>query len=89
MRQILQRRKFIRDLSRQVQRGKDSDDLFSVVRILAQNGRLPKQFRPHKPSGEYDGLWECHVGHDWLLTYEITDTSIVLARTGTHADLFE
>ena len=89
MRQVLQRRKFFRDLTRQIQRGKDIEELFSIVRVLAQYGRLPEQFRPHKLSGKYEGLWECHIAHDWLLIYEITDDTLILARTGTHADLFE
>ncbi len=88
MRQVFQRRKFLRDLTRQTQRGKDLDELFGIVRMLARDGRLLEQFRPHKLSGEHAGLWECHLAHDWLLTYEITDDAIILARTGTHTDLF-
>ena len=34
-------------------------------------------------------LGECHVEPDWLLIYKVTDDEVRLARTGTHADLFE
>ena len=44
--------------------------------------------RPHKLSGEYDGLWECHIENNWLLIYNFNDTEIILFRTGTHEDLF-
>lgn len=89
MRQVFQRQKFVRDLVWQIQRGKDGEVLFRIIRILAREGRLSGQFRPHKLSGKYDGLWECHIAHDWLLIYSVTDTEIILARTGTYADLFE
>jgi addiction module RelE/StbE family toxin len=31
----------------------------------------------------------CHVAPDWLLIYKVTDEEVLLARTGTHADLFD
>jgi hypothetical protein len=39
--------------------------------------------------GEWKGYWDCHVEPDWLLIYKVTDDEVRLARTGTHADLFE
>jgi mRNA interferase YafQ len=38
--------------------------------------------------GVWKGWRECHVQPDWLLIYTTTETEVVLARTGTHADLF-
>jgi mRNA-degrading endonuclease YafQ of YafQ-DinJ toxin-antitoxin module len=34
------------------------------------------------------GWRECHIQSDWLLIYKATNTEVLLARTGTHADLF-
>lgn len=45
--------------------------------------------RPHQLKGEWKGFWECHIGPDWLLIYKPTADEILLARTGTHSDLFK
>ena len=49
---------------------------------------LPTARRDHPLKGEWKGWRECHVEPDWLLIYKTTDTEVMLARTGTHADLF-
>ena len=64
------------------------DALDAVVLLLIQHGQLPRELRPHKLSGEYEGLWECHVEDDWLLIYDVSPTTVFLFRTGTHDDLF-
>ncbi|MBI4262024.1 type II toxin-antitoxin system YafQ family toxin [Candidatus Uhrbacteria bacterium] len=89
MRDVIPRNRFKRDLKRMLGRGKNRDDLLAIAYMLADNAPLPPNARPHKLSGEYEGLWECHIGHDWLLIYKVTDKEVLLARTGTHMDLFE
>jgi len=89
MRGTVWRRQCERDLKRIIQRGKDREKLLDIVGLLGADGRVPVQNRPHKLSGKYAGLWECHIESDWLLIYDVTDTEVLLARTGTHADLFE
>lgn len=89
MRDVILRNRFKRDLKRMLSRGKNHDDLLAIAYLLADNAPLPPNTHPHKLSGEYEGLWECHIESDWLLIYNITDKQILLARTGTHADLFE
>ena len=64
------------------------EKLEAIVQLLRDDEPLPISARPHKLTGEYDGFWECHLGPDWLLIYDSTDTEVLLARTGTHADLF-
>jgi mRNA interferase YafQ len=88
MRRIAQRERFRDDLKRQKRRGKDIDDLIAVVELLAEQGALPPAYRPHKLSGEWRGVWECHIEPDWLLIYTVTTDEILLIRTGTHADIF-
>jgi mRNA interferase YafQ len=88
MRRIAQRRQFRDDLKRQKRRGKDIGDLIAAVELLAEQGALPAAYRAHKLSGEWSGVWECHIEPDWLLIYVVTDEVILLIRTGTHADLF-
>jgi len=36
-----------------------------------------------------ESVWECHIEPDWLLIYEVTDTEVLLIRTGSHSELFE
>ena len=89
MRRITQRWQFRDDLRRQKRRGKDLEDLIAVAELLAESGRLPSGYRPHRLSGAWKGVWECHIESDWLLIYDITATEVFLIRTGSHSDLFE
>lgn len=59
-------------------------------RHSSRNRSLPMQYHPHKLSGKFEGLWECHIKSDWLLIWQQNDTELVLIMTdtGTHADLF-
>jgi mRNA interferase YafQ len=79
---------FDRDLKRLARRGYDLGRLASLLAAIQRNERLPPAVRPHLLKGAWKGYWECHIGPDWLLIYKPTDEEILLARTGTHADLF-
>jgi mRNA interferase YafQ len=88
MRRIAQRKQFRNDLKRQKRRGKDIRELITAVELLAEQGDLPSAYRVHKLSGEWSGIWECHIEEYWLLIYVVTDDEVLLIRTGTHTDLF-
>jgi mRNA interferase YafQ len=88
MRRIAQRKQFRIDLKRQKRRGKNLEDLIAAVELLAEEGTLPPAYRPHRLSGEWSGVWECHIEPDWLLIYIVTGQEVLLIRTGSHADLF-
>jgi len=60
-----------------------------MVSLLQLGIELPENAYLHKLSGRYAGLWECHIANDWLLVFDLTDKEVLLARTGSHADLFE
>ena len=62
--------------------------LEAVLLELREMGELPLKYKPHLLSGNKDGLWECHIKPDWLMTWYFDKTTIVLVRTGTHSDLF-
>jgi mRNA interferase YafQ len=79
---------FRRDLKRITRRGYRLDALDTIVTAIRRSERLPLSVRPHPLKGEWKGYWECHVAPDWLLIYKATDKELLLARTGTHADLF-
>lgn len=81
---------FKKDLKLIAKRGYDIDAIRRVISILETEGQVPAEFRPHILKGNWNGIWECHIGPDWLLLYDITVSIklIRLVRTGTHADLF-
>lgn len=81
--------RFRRDMKRMRKRGADRKKLENIVDILIAGKLLPASARPHKLSGEWGEHWECHVAHDWLLIFYVTEEVVFLARTGSHADLFE
>ena len=89
MRRIVQQRQFRNDLRRQKRRGKDIEELIAAVEVLAEYGGLPDAYRPHPLRGRWKGVLECHIEPDWLLIYTVTDSEVLLIRTGSHSDLFE
>jgi len=89
MRRIRQHARFRADLKRQRRRGNDIEELVAVVELLAQDGEVPAAYRPHRLSGEWKGVWECHIEPDWLLIYQVSSVEVILIGTGTHQDLFD
>ena len=79
---------FEQDLGRLKRQGKNLDDLFAVVAILASGVQLDEAYRDNALHGEWAGSRECHIEGNWLLAYRITGKELKLERTGTHADLF-
>lgn len=73
-----------------LKRGFDKDKFHEVIKILVEEGCLPKKYRPHKLSGKFHKAWECHIQPDWLLIWEQNDNelTLLLLQTGTHSDLF-
>ena len=73
-----------------MKRGLDMELINEAMRLLAANGSLPAKYRPHKLSGKLQGVWECHIEPDWLMTWNQNNTELTLLflQTGTHADLF-
>ena len=72
-------------------RGYDMSKLETVISLLANEGKLPEQYQPHKLIGKgWSGYWECHIAPNWLLVWDQNDTELILLLldTGTHSDLF-
>lgn len=70
--------------------GYPMEKLRTAMKILASDGTLPPEYRPHILSGNHVGEWEAHIAPDWLLTWEQNDDELILLMlsTGTHSDLF-
>ena len=69
----------------------DVQQLFEVIDILANGGRLDAKYRDQELTCNYKGTRECHIEPDWLLIYEIRNNILVLMlyRLGTHSELFK
>jgi mRNA interferase YafQ len=80
---------FEKDLRRVEKQGQDLDRLEEIVDLLQAQQPLPARCRPHALRGNWSGHWDCHVKADWLLLYKVTETDLILVRTGSHAELFE
>jgi len=62
---VTYRKNFEKDYARCKKRGYDMSLLKNVVALLAENGALPAQYKPHKLVGKhYKGCWECHIKTD-------------------------
>ena len=71
-------------------RGYPVDQLGYVVDCLRQGEPLEARYRDHSLTGNYKDFRECHIQPDWLLVYQVKQDilTLVLARKGTHSDIF-
>ena len=81
--------RFKRDVKRAQKRGKDMDKLKAVLLLLIEGKPLPLAHGDHPLKGNWKGFRDLHIEPDWLLLYRIHGDELQLARTGTHADLFD
>ena len=79
-----------KDVKRAKKRNYNMDELYSVISKLANDEPLEERYRDHSLDGNWSGHRELHIRLDWLLIYQKKDNLLILelARTGTHADLF-
>ena len=88
MLEVVYSSRFKRDLRQCVKRQLDLTKLQAVIDTLRAPAALPAQNRDHDLTGNYSGFRECHVSPDWLLIYRVDGNALLLARTGSHSDLF-
>lgn len=81
--------RFKRDVKLAGKRGKDMEKLKTAVWLLVEEQPLPARYVDHPLKGDWKGFRDLHLEPDWLLIYRIEGCELQLARTGTHADLFE
>ena len=81
---------FKKDFKLAMKRSMKIELLEEVIAMLAMGETLPDKHKDHALTGNWVGHRECHILPDWLLIYRIEDEVLVLilARTGTHSDLF-
>lgn len=81
--------RFKRDVKRAEKRGKDLDKLKAALSLLIEGNPLPAAYDDHLLKGDWKGFRDLHLEPDWLLLYRVRGDELQLARTGTHADLFD
>ena len=65
-----------------------------MLLLIANDAPLGPEWRDHALKGDWAGFRECHIGGDFLLTYEINDVDgksgkVIFVRAGTHSELFK
>jgi mRNA interferase YafQ len=76
-------------MERMTRRGEDMEKYRAVIIALCSREPLPRELNDHPLKGDWKGWRDCHVAPDWIIIYQKTAAELILARTGTHADLFE
>lgn len=64
------------------------EKLISYLNYLKEETKLPPEAKDHALKGDWTDFRECHLGGDMLLAYTIKDDTVILARIGTHSQLF-
>lgn len=80
---------FRRDVRKAEKRGKDLAKLRTILALLVAGSPLPDRYKDHPLKGDWSSFRDAHIEPDWLLIYRIQGEELQLARTGTHADLFD
>ena len=89
-RNIVWTTQFKKDYKLTQKRGHDINLLDNCIRTLAAGEDLEPKYRDHTLSGRWSGHRECHILPGLLLIYRIENNNLVLvlARVGSHSDLF-
>ena len=91
MLKIRYRKQFKKDYKRAMKQPEHtSDQISSVIQLLANEEPLPASCCDHPLTGNYAGFRECHIQPDWLLIYKVEADilTLTLTRTGSHSELF-
>lgn len=65
------------------------DEIGAILALLVAGSPLPDRYKDHPLKGDWSGFRDAHIEPDWLLIYRVQGEELQLARTGTHADLFD
>ncbi len=85
---LVQSSTFKKDLKLAHKRGKDMAKLKALLNLLVNQTPLPSSYLDHPLKSNWKGFRDAHIEPDWLLIYRVEDDELQLARTGTHADIF-
>lgn len=80
---------FRRDLKRLAKQGKNLGKLRALPERLVREEPRSALHRDHALRGPWNGYREAHIEGDWLLIYRVEGHDLLLARSGSHSELFE
>ena len=87
--ELKRHKNFIKDLRNAKMSDKEFRCLIEYLALLSANKALPPEARDHALVGEWQGYREFHIGGDKLVIYKIKANELLLARLGTHNQLFK
>ena len=88
-RRLITSAQFRRDAKRIKKQGLDTSELLAVVDLLIEGKPIPEEMDDHPLKGSLEGFRDLHIHSDWLLIYKISDDSLLLQRTGSHAEVLK
>jgi mRNA interferase YafQ len=88
LRVIRRSSRFKKDYKKAKKQHKNISQLEDVICKLAKGEPLSPKFKDHPLTGNVRGYRELHLAPDWLLIYQVTSQELLLARTGSHSELF-
>ncbi len=77
-----------KDFERDIRKFKITTNLVEVLACLSRRETLPKRYRDHALTGNWQGWRDCHIKLDLVLIYRVDDEILYLARLNTHSELF-
>ncbi len=80
---------FKKDYKKAKKQSKDLSKLKNIIEKLVGQQPLEPKFKDHQLTGNWKGHRDCHIESDWILIYRLTDSALILERTGTHSELFK
>lgn len=66
----------------------DLKQIFDVISSLEAQIPLDAKYRDHELTGNWSNFRECHIKPDLLLFYKAVNNELLLARLGSHSELF-
>jgi len=88
-RKVAKSKEFKKGLKKAQKQGKDISLLNSLIKLLANDENLPKQYKDHALKGKESDFRELHIQKDWMLVYKKTDKGeliLILQRLGSHSE---
>ncbi len=80
---------FKKDYKKVKNQNKDLSKLKIVIEKLLDQQSLEPKYKDHQLAGNWKSHRDCHIEPDWILIYQLTDTVLILERTGSHSELFK
>lgn len=80
--------RFKKDMRKIMSQGKPYERIRAVFVALLTQEPLSEKYQDHALEGNWTGFRELHVKPDWLLIYRFEGDTLILERTGSHAELF-